>query len=438
MSPEAWTEYQDKRPHAQSPRDCDTPALSEGGHTLKFSDINVSQERAMLNGTGPLDGDTPLSNLSCAPTTPQYGLSETMYTDFFTIDAEVYGVSGSLEIAGREVRTIPEVIGEEVGDWAVFSSSVIACTDFYGVNYCFEYTNRSNPLRSDIDRNFILDRWEARSELTQIDGKPPEILKVDGNNIMIEFVSVYSDTFIGKIQTGLKIRVTVTARDGAGLDRFEISISGQGKKVFRVADGSMVAEASVEFGFDGWRALTKGWDLEVIVYDRNNNGNRTNKHIDGVFEGAVKALISIFNALVEAVKELASKSFDWIWTMIQKLINRGIELLKKLIINNFIKLISKLLLYYSFYINNLIAIKLNYLKIINFIGQYSLYDVIINSLIMINPIVLIYKNIFGIISIQSIISYIISNLLTLIRFGLLFINTINIINIIKSKFSNKD
>ncbi|MEM3043800.1 MAG: PGF-CTERM sorting domain-containing protein [Thermoplasmata archaeon] len=64
MSPEAWTEYQDKRPHAQSPRDCDTPALSEGGHTLKFSDINFSQERAMLNETSPLDGDSDADGLA--------------------------------------------------------------------------------------------------------------------------------------------------------------------------------------------------------------------------------------------------------------------------------------------------------------------------------------------------------------------------------------
>ncbi|MEM4730025.1 MAG: hypothetical protein QXH42_09760 [Thermoplasmata archaeon] len=157
----------------------------------------------------------------------------------------------------------------------------------------------------------------VRSELTQTDGKPPEILKVDGSHIQVKVEIIYSYL----LPKESKVKITVEAHDAAGLDRFEFILQGEEIKQVFVTDGSLEKTVSVTFTCGVGRALGRGWDLEVKVYDRNGNGNKTSTHIDGALEGVVKALIKAFMALVEAIKELASEVFEWIWGAIKNLIN---------------------------------------------------------------------------------------------------------------------
>jgi hypothetical protein len=64
-------------------------------------------------------------------------------------------------------------------------------------------------------------------------------------------------------------------------------------------------------------AFWSGYDIKVKTADKNGNGVKGKTHLDSVAEAVVKAILSALESFVKAVKELASKAFDWIWKLIK-------------------------------------------------------------------------------------------------------------------------
>jgi hypothetical protein len=298
------------------------------------------------DGDGLVDGNVKIGELECELTTSHYGHSQGLFTDPSMQDSDEDGLSDGLEIAGWEVHILRESTKEEVKNWTTHSNPTIVDSDSDGVNDYYEFENQSDPQLSDTDGDYILDGDELPGALTQIDGTPPEIIKYsDGTQIQVSVKAIYSNTLLGQIQTGMKLVVTVHVKDPAGLKYVRIMVEGQDAKKFNVPAGIKEGYIALEFDFDVWRSLGGGYNINVTVEDRNGNGNWTTTHIDGLVEGVIKALVSAFMAFVEAVKELASALFDWIWQFIRSIlkpIEDGFYRLADSLFGGFIRVLAKL------------------------------------------------------------------------------------------------
>jgi hypothetical protein len=297
------------------------------------------------DGDGLIDGYDPSSAHELALI---INTASTTYTDPSAMDSDGDGLSDGMELAGWEVHILLEKTKVEVRNWTVSSNPIKVDTEHDGVTDYQEFENQSDPNNNDTDSDRILDQYEDQGELTQVDGKDPEILKFeDGKQVK---VSVHI-TYYGIVPTGIKMVISVRLKDNAGLEYVYVKLEGQSPKNHTFKNHQRyVDQIDIEFDMDWLRSLTGGYDINITVADVNGNGNCTKTHIDGLAEGVVKALIKGFWSFVEAVKKLASMVFDWIWNAINNMFNRvfkpildAIESWKNNLINSIkdgIKLVS--------------------------------------------------------------------------------------------------
>ena len=78
---------------------------------------------------------------------------------------------------------------------------------------------------------------------------------------------------------------------------------------------------AVNFDIDLSSHFDFGNDIIILVIEENGNIVDGKTHLDSVCEGVVKAILAALESFVKAVKELASKAFNWIWNMIKDKIN---------------------------------------------------------------------------------------------------------------------
>ena len=297
--------------------------LGTRGGTNVYQSAPTDPTNIDSDGDGLVDGNIALNDLPCELVTSHNGVSQTMCTDPSLQDTDGDGLSDGLEISGWEVHIIKETTKQEQPSKfrVVYSNPTIIDTDLDSVNDYFEFENQSDPTKNDTDGDYILDGDELQGQLTQIEGTPPEILKVDGTQIRVEVISTYNDYGICTMK---KLRLTVRVRDTAGINYVYFKLEGQpDARVY--LNGSKLADASANFSYDEWRGMFDGWDVNVTVFDVNGNGNCTKTHIDGFVEGVVKALIQGFFAFVEAVGKFVSSVFDWIWSAIKSLLETAVR-----------------------------------------------------------------------------------------------------------------
>jgi len=275
------------------------------------------------DGDGLVDGI--IQNKPSELVTSHNGKSQTMYTDPSLMDTDNDGLSDGLEVSGWEVHIILEKTKKEVSNRTVYSNPTVQDGDHDGINDYNEFLNSSDPWNNDTDGDHILDGNESVGELTQIDGKDPEILKFsDGSQVHLNVKFVY-DSVTGIIPVGLQLVASVKVGDNAGIDYVKIKISGQKAKTSYLMNSPRTATVDISFSFDWMRSLTNGYDVNITVADVNGNGNCTTTHVDGLAEGLVKALIKGWNSFVENVKKLASAAIEWIWNAINSLFNNIIK-----------------------------------------------------------------------------------------------------------------
>lgn len=271
---------------------------------------------------GPSVGNAQINGLSLEFVFHHTDICQSTYTDSSMRGAYSAIRSDGLEICSREVHILKESTKQEVKNWTIHSNPAIADTDSNGINNYCQFENLSDPLKNDTDGDYILDGDELQGMLTQIGASPQEILKFDdGTQIKVEVKYEY-DSLTHLIPVKVTLKVSVRLRDTAGLETLYVRVEGQDPKTHYFSNhNKYVDQISIEFKFDWLRSLGGGYDINVTVFDRNNNGNCTKTHIDGLAEGVVKALIKGFWAFVEAVGKFLSAMFEWIWNAIRTMIN---------------------------------------------------------------------------------------------------------------------
>jgi len=240
-------------------------------------------------------------------------------------------LSDGLETSGWEVHIILEKTKKELPEKArtVYSDPTDIDSDDDTLNDYYEFENSSDPYGStglDTDGDHIPDAKEGQGELTQIEGKDPEILKFFGDRQILMYSVFKFDEWTHCIPVGIVQKVSVLVRDNAGLEYVYMKISGQAaKKKLVTSSPNQELFVDIEFAMDWARSFNDGYDVNVTVADCNGNGNMTLTHVDGAMEGAAKWFIGACKALVEAVKKLASAALEGLWKMIDDKMNKIFE-----------------------------------------------------------------------------------------------------------------
>jgi hypothetical protein len=298
-------------------------------------------------------GELPTKDQLVDQPLPGYiNTGQNIWTDPSNMDTDGDGLSDGMEFNGWEVNIIMEKTKERVETRQVHSDPAhiqfnnakqewvfdSGDGDNDGVSDYDEFLNSSDPNNRDTDGDRIIDGNEGQGELTQIEGKDPEILKFKFGafgeyQVFSKVRWTWGETVEGvKGYVGFVMVVYVKAGDNAGLDYISIKIPGR-ERAFKYFDNAPLTYTTDDndfvFRIDWSKTLLSGYDVNITVADVNGNGNYTNTHIDGLVEGIIKALVKAFKSFVEAVKDIISSMIKWLLDAIAKLFQPVIDKIKE-------------------------------------------------------------------------------------------------------------
>jgi hypothetical protein len=272
---------------------------------------------------------------------------QSRYTDPSLMDSDGDQLSDGIEISGWEVHIISERTKLEVRSRVIFADPTTQHSDNDGVSDYNEFLNCADPTSTDTDGDLILDNNEGRGELTQIEGKDPEIIKLDdaGDRFFLNIQKVCDDSN-NPLNCHAAIKVTATVKDNAGLGWVSIHLSGQQKQVQYFSNAPLQQDVAMTFDCDWSKVIFSGWDVNITVADVNGNGNYTQTHVNSITEGIIKAIIDSWNSFIKEVKELASAALEWLYNAIkvlfkpivdkiQDILRPFVDKLFDIILNNF-------------------------------------------------------------------------------------------------------
>ena len=282
--------------------------------------------------TDPLNADTDGDTLSDSFEIFTDESCGNLYsTDPTSLDTDEDEINDNMEIEGWSVTVIWGTTKEKNVHRSkdnVHSDPTLRDTDGDGMSDKEEY-GISDPTAADTDLDGIPDNKEEHSgNLTEIEADPPIIFGSDKDEDGNMLPEVHLDNWMEvEYWHGIPcdidwfVSAYVNVYDSVGIDRIKIYVEKEGWQTINVGGDKKSIEEKLEWEVSGWKALTNGFDIEVEVYDINENGASTDTHLDGLLEGIAKALLAFLVALAKAIVELVASVFDWIWDFIKDIGN---------------------------------------------------------------------------------------------------------------------
>ncbi len=258
------------------------------------------------------------------------------------MDSDNDGLTDLQEINGWTVVITYEATREVKEKLEVTSNPMILDTEGDGLSDYQEFTNTTNPNLEDSDGDGKTDIEELNNDFnsspTGIDGVAPEIWGYDCT------YEITYESYIGiKTPNGLKVRMKVGVPDIFGVSLIKIKIQGledQAVHTNNVVNTTQQFDWKIS-GFDGYyRALFKGFKINITATDRNNNVGFRNEKLDSIKDIVVSAFLGPLISLAKMITELVSGIFTWLSDMVKNLFNSVISLIKNTI-NQFLSTIGE-------------------------------------------------------------------------------------------------
>ncbi len=172
----------------------------------------------------------------------------------------------------------------------------------------------------DTDGDGLLDHDEKPGQQWQIEAEPPEIKKFDPEHYTT-----------GRLGLDHHVKVTMRVTDNVGIEKIMIHLAGYGWEEKYPEEGSTNVTWTEKWDVSNWRIdewLGSGYDVEVKVYDWAGNGAKSDAHVDGAAQKALSAIVGALEKIGKAVKEMASEAFNWIWGVIEGMLNTVLRPIK--------------------------------------------------------------------------------------------------------------
>ena len=310
--------------------DSDGDGLNDGAEDIDKDGTVDSNETDPIkkdsDGDSLEDGDE-LNIYNCSPT---------------KMDTDGDGLTDGQEVDGWDVAVYYQVSKEAKGDpWHVTSLPNIKDTDNDRLTDYEEFMNGSDPNNTDTDGDNIPDYEEFldgddENTPTAFDGKAPRLDK-------------FSVIPIDKGWGQYRLQISIRARDQAGVDWVSVKVEGQRTKKVSLY-GENEKTVSFEFNIDIGRSLGGGYDVYIKGQDINGNEGKCKKHIPGIMEAIVNALIKLLMAIASAIAKLASIFINFIWGCIRGMMDTVLkpvyDAVKRFIddvTQNFLKLLNPII-----------------------------------------------------------------------------------------------